>query len=604
VARRQTVAANLLFGLFMIVLALNLAGLGFALPHLIQDVSPGSSPLDVVCSLLLPYALVDLLLRLHFQRLPSQKVEPYLHLNVPRNTLVHVLLVRSLFTLFNLFPFLVIVPFAVATLAPILGAGRIVAWCAGILLLLITDSYLNLLLQKLLLVRPSISWMVTVAIGALGLLVMAGLIPLDGPSRWFFGSLVTHPEHLILLLLLPAGLYELNLLLFRESLYPEMFRRKRPMRGESGRFYGWLEGKGTVGRLAALEIRLFLRNRRPRASLIYGVITTILMTAFFSYFVEREPSGVSGRPSSALAPQSSQRLPGEQKVEVRVVSESLSENAWVYITGNDTLLGQWRARGVPLRRNADGTWSRTFYFSPTKRIEFKVNLGSRETEALTADGTPLPITAFEVSQDTTVTVQVPRWRAASASGLTQFMILYFGVLMVGILMLLYGQFLFAWEGGSLEGILSRRITLAEYCRAKYLLLVALGFAGGILSLPVVLLDSSMAGTLLSLTFYVAGVNSLLLLFMATFVRKRVDLSGGLFSTQGKGAVQFLGILPVLLPPLVLSFFLHSAGLDVVTIPAVGLLGTVALLLHRPALLGIVRVLAERKYGMISGFRRS
>ena len=59
---------------------------------------------------------LDFLLRIPFQKTPTQEVKPYLLLPVKRNRIIDFLLIRSGLSLFNLFWLFMFVPFAFITI--------------------------------------------------------------------------------------------------------------------------------------------------------------------------------------------------------------------------------------------------------------------------------------------------------------------------------------------------------------------------------------------------------------------------------------------------------------------------------------------------------
>jgi predicted alpha/beta superfamily hydrolase len=58
------------------------------------------------------------------------------------------------------------------------------------------------------------------------------------------------------------------------------------------------------------------------------------------------------------------------------------KNAVVYIAGNHPLLGQWNPGEIALMKIDDSTWSRSFTFTKGQDLEYKITLGSWDTQAL------------------------------------------------------------------------------------------------------------------------------------------------------------------------------------------------------------------------------
>jgi predicted alpha/beta superfamily hydrolase len=54
----------------------------------------------------------------------------------------------------------------------------------------------------------------------------------------------------------------------------------------------------------------------------------------------------------------------------------------VYIAGNHPLLGNWNPGGIALKKIDDSTWSRSFTFTKGQELEYKITLGSWDSQAL------------------------------------------------------------------------------------------------------------------------------------------------------------------------------------------------------------------------------
>ncbi|HEX3075029.1 MAG TPA: CBM20 domain-containing protein, partial [Ignavibacteriales bacterium] len=82
-------------------------------------------------------------------------------------------------------------------------------------------------------------------------------------------------------------------------------------------------------------------------------------------------------------------LPGGPKrnVSFKVISKHrLLPSDNVYLTGNNKALGNWEASAVRMERKSDTTFIKTLSFNEGQSVEFKVTLGSWNSEALNADG--------------------------------------------------------------------------------------------------------------------------------------------------------------------------------------------------------------------------
>jgi predicted alpha/beta superfamily hydrolase len=102
------------------------------------------------------------------------------------------------------------------------------------------------------------------------------------------------------------------------------------------------------------------------------------------------------------------------EVKFAVFSENVSDSEYVYISGNDSLLGEWHPSAVKLEKNNDSTWVKTLNFIKGKNVEYKFTKGSWELEALNEDGSVPGNSILTVTRDTAVSVKINRWKKREA----------------------------------------------------------------------------------------------------------------------------------------------------------------------------------------------
>ncbi len=100
------------------------------------------------------------------------------------------------------------------------------------------------------------------------------------------------------------------------------------------------------------------------------------------------------------------------RVTFRVIPAVIPDSGKVYITGNNSILGNWDRAFASLDKQADGSWRKAFDFPADLKIECKFDLGSPLTEAVAGDGTPLGKFVFTVTRDTSIVIAVANWKDA------------------------------------------------------------------------------------------------------------------------------------------------------------------------------------------------
>ena len=81
----------------------------------------------------------------------------------------------------------------------------------------------------------------------------------------------------------------------------------------------------------------------------------------------------------------------------------------VFVSGNQPMLGDWKADGLPLTRMDDNTWAASALIDPAVPLEFKITRGTWETEALGETGA-VPTNTIVESGKSRIVGTVIRWR--------------------------------------------------------------------------------------------------------------------------------------------------------------------------------------------------
>ena len=184
-------------------------------------------------------------------------------------------------------------------------------------------------------------------------------------------------------------------------------------------------------------------------------------------------------------------------------------------------------------------------------------------------------------------------------------LIFVGIFLTGMGMINYGQFIVAWEGKYFDGILTRKVSLYDYFRAKYYLFVAFCFVTYILTIPYVYFGTKILLIQTACFLFNIGFNACVLLWFAQYNRKRIDLSlGSAMNWQGVGASQFIFMLPCLIFPIIIAFIFNLLGLNNWGIAILALLGVVGIVCHKWLIQALCKIYEQAKYEQAEGFRGS
>jgi hypothetical protein len=182
-------------------------------------------------------------------------------------------------------------------------------------------------------------------------------------------------------------------------------------------------------------------------------------------------------------------------------------------------------------------------------------------------------------------------------------LLFVGVFMTGGMMLNYANYAFGYESAYFDGLLTKNINFEQYIRVKYYIAVLISTICYILTIPYLYYGYKILLINTAMYLYNIGILSFVLLYFATFNKKRIDLSrGGAFNYQGIGAMNWLAVLPAFILPLLVYLPFKMSGHPNAGIAFTGFLGVLGLFFMRSFIKLITKSFYKRKYIMAASFR--
>ncbi|HOI32541.1 MAG: DUF5687 family protein [Bacteroidales bacterium] len=181
--------------------------------------------------------------------------------------------------------------------------------------------------------------------------------------------------------------------------------------------------------------------------------------------------------------------------------------------------------------------------------------------------------------------------------------IFIGIFISGFLMLSYLQYAFAYEGNYWDFLISSRIPMRQYIRAKFFVATVVVIVAWFLTLPYLYFGKSILMINTATALFNLGILIPMALFFATYNKKAMMLSkGSAFNYQGTSTVHWLVMLPAFVLPIVIYMPFKWFGQPETGILVLGGFGLLALA-FRPAFVKLIqRNLSVRKYIMAEGFR--
>ena len=280
----KNLAIQIVMGILVLYLLLNVLLIAVYLDKLLPMVFKTMPLYQAFCSIVLYYFVIDLLLRFHLQELPTMHVQPYLHMRIPKNSIIRHLSFTSLQSVFNLWPLLLFSPFILKYVPGQQGWLTAVWFLVAIAGFTVFNNYLNQYIMR----RAHLNgWFSAGFTALLGLLIKAdyswNLLSFSKLSITFFTSLQTKPWLVLLPLALAVAIYTINFYYLKYNLYLEELSPPKTSY-KTGTHLPAFARFNQMLVLATNEFKLIWRNKRPRAALI-----TTLFILFYGLLFYTQP---------------------------------------------------------------------------------------------------------------------------------------------------------------------------------------------------------------------------------------------------------------------------------------------------------------------------
>ncbi len=143
----RQLATKILAGFALSYLLFCFLFIGFNLGKIIQLVSPNSDSVYIVSQIIIYFIAFDLMMRVFMQSIPRLQVAPYLHLNLSKQKLANIFLFKSVANIFNLYPLVIILPFALIEIPVNYSLSASIGFIVGLILIILMNNFLALFIK-------------------------------------------------------------------------------------------------------------------------------------------------------------------------------------------------------------------------------------------------------------------------------------------------------------------------------------------------------------------------------------------------------------------------------------------------------------------------
>ena len=264
---QKNLVLNIIMGFMILYFVVNFLLLGIFAKKLLLEIFPDENPVLKFNSLLLYFMGMDLIVRFLMQGVPTLSIQPYLHLPVKRNNLMHYLMFKSLMNPINYLYFVIFVPFAINGVAYYYSSATAIVWLLSILMIVWFDNFIITYFKRQLGIKPLLTFLFALAYASLYFMDYFKIFSLRTISEAVFTAIILNKMLVIITVLIVAVVYYLNLIFLKQNAYLEEIGKKFTQKAVETKDISFIKKFGLIGELLNLEIKLMFRNKRSKSVL-------------------------------------------------------------------------------------------------------------------------------------------------------------------------------------------------------------------------------------------------------------------------------------------------------------------------------------------------
>ncbi len=266
---QKNILLNVILALLGLFYFLSIAVISYSADLLILELESPQSIQETFTRFLFYYFLLDLIMRFSMQEIPTLTLQPYLTLPIKKRILLHFPLIKSTFHFFTISGLLLILPFFIKNIYPIESLNYSLAWVGTILSCMAINNYLNFFIKKY--------FLKNIAVPLFILTIVAAIFYVDIHQHFSFSAYFLKITHLISTtgylvvgpLLLATLCYCMAYYFIKNNSFLEESKSELV---KSTNELSFFKNYGELGQLISVEVKLILRNKRPRSLFIFSLL--------------------------------------------------------------------------------------------------------------------------------------------------------------------------------------------------------------------------------------------------------------------------------------------------------------------------------------------
>lgn len=255
------------FGLYFFVTFLSLGFLGF---YYLKETYTNQDPFQYINGMLIFVIIGDLIFRYLMQKLPVMNIKPLLTLPIKKKKLINYVLVKSIFSFFNILGLFFYIPFAIVLVIENYNVSGVIGWLIAMILIILCVNFTNFLINK----NNTAFWGLAVLVGSIVTLQYLEIYDFTIVSSFLFNGIYENPFYATTLFILLILLYKINFYQLSKQVYLDDVISIKTKKATASDL-SFIDKFGDLAPFIKNDMRQIWRNKR---------VKTVFFTSFIFLF--------------------------------------------------------------------------------------------------------------------------------------------------------------------------------------------------------------------------------------------------------------------------------------------------------------------------------
>ncbi|MCF8274491.1 MAG: DUF5687 family protein [Flavobacteriaceae bacterium] len=257
--------------------------LGIGMFFILRKAVPEIDPIITMNNFLIYWFLFDLVIRFFMQQLPVMNIKPLMTIPIKRETIIHYLLGKTTLSFFNFIPLFIFLPFSIVLLAEGYPVINVLCWFISIMVLTLTVNFINFLINK----NNTIFYIIISVLALFIGLEIYQIFKVSQPIGVAFNTLYNLPYLVIIPMALMYALYKINFNDIKKGFYLDGTISKKADKVNTIDL-SWMNRFGSIAVFLKNDVRLILRNARPKQVLMMSFLFLFYGLIFYTQEVYQQ----------------------------------------------------------------------------------------------------------------------------------------------------------------------------------------------------------------------------------------------------------------------------------------------------------------------------